>query len=97
SVREVPDDEESAIGGMDVDTTYEGRERYRVNVRYPRELRDNLEALRDVLVPIAPLSPRTMGAVDGPGTTSAVAMNSGGSMGAGAMASGGGMASGLSP
>jgi Cu(I)/Ag(I) efflux system membrane protein CusA/SilA len=58
SVRDVLDVVESSIGGMDVDTTIEGRERYKVNVRYPRELRDNLEALRSVLVPISPLVPR---------------------------------------
>ncbi|WP_437909777.1 CusA/CzcA family heavy metal efflux RND transporter [Sorangium sp. So ce327] len=60
SVRDVLDVVESAIGGMDVDTTFEGRERYRVSVRYPRELRDNIEALRDVPVPVAPLSPRPL-------------------------------------
>jgi copper/silver efflux system protein len=59
TVRDVLDVVESSIGGMDVDTTIEGRERYRVNVRYPRELRDNVEALRAVLVPIAPFMPRT--------------------------------------
>jgi Cu(I)/Ag(I) efflux system membrane protein CusA/SilA len=59
-VREVLDVVESSIGGMDVDTTFEGRERYKINVRYPRELRDNLDALRNVLVPIAPLSPRPL-------------------------------------
>ncbi|RMH62036.1 MAG: efflux RND transporter permease subunit [Bacteroidetes bacterium] len=42
----------SAIGGMNVTTTVEGLERYPVNVRYPRDLRDNLPALRQVLVPI---------------------------------------------
>jgi Cu(I)/Ag(I) efflux system membrane protein CusA/SilA len=41
----------SAIGGEPVTTTVEGRERYTVNVRYARELRDNLPALRRVLVP----------------------------------------------
>ena len=41
----------SAIGGENVTTTVEGRERYPVNVRYPRELRDNLDRLRRVLVP----------------------------------------------
>jgi copper/silver efflux system protein len=41
---------ETAIGGMDVTTTIEGRERYPVNVRYPRELRENLDQLRRVLV-----------------------------------------------
>jgi Cu(I)/Ag(I) efflux system membrane protein CusA/SilA len=58
SVRDVLDVVESSIGGMDVATTYEGRERFKINVRYPRELRDNLDAIRNVLVPIAPLSPR---------------------------------------
>jgi len=33
----------SAVGGENVTTTVEGRERYAVNVRYPRELRDNVE------------------------------------------------------
>jgi copper/silver efflux system protein len=41
----------SAIGGENITTTIEGRERYPVNVRYPRELRDNLESLARVLVP----------------------------------------------
>jgi copper/silver efflux system protein len=60
TVRQVLDVVESSIGGMEVDTTYEGRERYRVNVRYPRELRDNLQELRNVLVPVAPLVPRPL-------------------------------------
>jgi Cu(I)/Ag(I) efflux system membrane protein CusA/SilA len=58
SVRDVLDVVESSIGGMDVDTTIEGRERYKINVRYPREFRDNVEALRSVLVPIPALLPR---------------------------------------
>jgi Cu(I)/Ag(I) efflux system membrane protein CusA/SilA len=41
----------SAIGGEAVTTTIEGRERYSVNVRYARELRDDLEEIRRVLVP----------------------------------------------
>jgi copper/silver efflux system protein len=40
----------SAIGGENVTTTIEGRARYPVNVRYPRELRDNIERLGQVLV-----------------------------------------------
>jgi Cu(I)/Ag(I) efflux system membrane protein CusA/SilA len=40
-----------ALGGETVTTTVEGRERYTVNVRYPRDFRDNPEAIaRDVLV-----------------------------------------------
>ena len=42
----------SAIGGENVTTTIEGRERYPVNVRYPRELRDDLSRLKRVLVSI---------------------------------------------
>lgn len=42
---------EVAIGGKLITTTVEGRERYPVRVRYMRELRDNIEALEDILVP----------------------------------------------
>jgi Cu(I)/Ag(I) efflux system membrane protein CusA/SilA len=45
---------ETSIGGLDIDTTIEGRERYRINVRYPRELRDSIEEIERVLVPIPP-------------------------------------------
>lgn len=41
---------ETAIGGMTISQTVEGRERYTINVRYPRELRDNIELLERVLV-----------------------------------------------
>ncbi len=41
----------SAVGGENVTTTIEGRERYPVNVRYARELRDDLSELGRVLVP----------------------------------------------
>ena len=41
----------ATAGGMTAATTVEGRERYEVNVRYPRELRDNLEKLRGILIP----------------------------------------------
>ncbi len=52
TVRDVLDAVESSIGGIQTTTTFEGRERYRVMVRYPRELRDDPEALRAVLVPV---------------------------------------------
>lgn len=42
---------QTAIGGMVIDNTIEGRERYTINVRYARELRDDLDKLRRVLVP----------------------------------------------
>jgi Cu(I)/Ag(I) efflux system membrane protein CusA/SilA len=40
----------SAVGGENVTTTIEGRARFPVNVRYPRELRDDIETLQGVLV-----------------------------------------------
>jgi len=41
----------TAVGGMNIATTVEGRERYPISVRYPRELRDSDEAIGNVLVP----------------------------------------------
>ncbi|RMH11154.1 MAG: efflux RND transporter permease subunit, partial [Planctomycetota bacterium] len=40
----------TAVGGMNVTTTVEGLERYPVNLRYPSELRDSMEKLRQTLV-----------------------------------------------
>jgi copper/silver efflux system protein len=40
-----------AVGGMEATTTVEGRERYAVRIRYPRELRQDPEAIARVLVP----------------------------------------------
>lgn len=50
TVGDVHDVIESAIGGKNIAYTIEGRERYPINVRYPRELRQDLEALKRVLV-----------------------------------------------
>lgn len=41
---------QAAVGGMKVTTTIEGRERYNVQVRYKRELRDTIETLGRILV-----------------------------------------------
>ncbi|MCP4703661.1 MAG: efflux RND transporter permease subunit [candidate division Zixibacteria bacterium] len=41
----------TAIGGMNIAENIEGLERYPINVRYPRELRDNPEELKRVLIP----------------------------------------------
>jgi Cu(I)/Ag(I) efflux system membrane protein CusA/SilA len=41
----------ATVGGMTAAVTVEGRERYAVNVRYPRELRDDVQKLRDVMIP----------------------------------------------
>ena len=72
TIREVQDVIMSAIGGENVTTTIEGRERYPVNVRYPRELRDEPDKLGRTLVmapggatvPLAQLA--TIRLVEGP-------------------------------
>ena len=51
TVGDVQDVVQSAIGGINITETIEGRERYPVNLRYPRELRDNMENLKRVLIP----------------------------------------------
>jgi len=51
TIGDVQDVIQSAVGGMNITSTVEGLERYPVNLRYSRELRDNLAALRDILVP----------------------------------------------
>ena len=54
SVDDVQEMVQSAVGGMNLTTTVEGRERYPVNVRYARELRNDVEKLKRVLVPVMP-------------------------------------------
>lgn len=46
NIEDVQDIVESAIGGMNITQTVEGRERYPVNLRYPRYIRDSLEKLQ---------------------------------------------------
>ncbi|MBI4821379.1 MAG: efflux RND transporter permease subunit [Deltaproteobacteria bacterium] len=43
---------ETAIGGVTISQTVEGRQRFSINVRYPRELRTNWSNLERVLVPV---------------------------------------------
>ena len=51
TVGDVNDIIETAIGGKNITTTVEGRERYPVNTRYARDFREDLDALKRVLVP----------------------------------------------
>ena len=50
NIDDVQDIVRTAIGGMNVTETVEGRERYPVNLRYPRGVRDSLEKLKELLV-----------------------------------------------
>jgi Cu(I)/Ag(I) efflux system membrane protein CusA/SilA len=74
----------SAVGGMTITQTVEGRERYGVRVRYPQELRDTPERLASVLVAVA----------HGVGSTGGAAPMSGMGPGAGGPAEGTGPARG---
>jgi Cu(I)/Ag(I) efflux system membrane protein CusA/SilA len=51
----------TAIGGENVSTTVEGRERYPINIRYPREMRDDVDKLARTLVSL----PAAAGAMGG--------------------------------
>ena len=51
TVGDVNDVIETAVGGKTIATTVEGRERYPISVRYARDYRGDLDALRRVLVP----------------------------------------------
>ncbi|MBC6995017.1 efflux RND transporter permease subunit [Neolewinella lacunae] len=51
SVTDVQQQIMATVGGMKMTTTVEGRERYAVRLRYPRELRDDPEAIKNILVP----------------------------------------------
>jgi len=50
-IGDVQDVLEVALGGMPLTTTVEGLERYAVNLRYSRDFRENLGALREIVVP----------------------------------------------
>lgn len=52
SLGDVQDVVEAAIGGEPIEVTVEGRERFTINVRYPAALRQDVERLRQVLVPL---------------------------------------------
>ena len=52
-VQDVQDTIATALGGQSVTTTVEGRQRFTVNMRYPRDLRDNPKKIAsDILVPM---------------------------------------------
>jgi copper/silver efflux system protein len=66
SVEDVNEVIEAALGGLPVTTTVEGRNRFTVNVRYAQDFRANLEAVRDVMIPLpAGMAPATSGGMNG--------------------------------
>lgn len=51
TVGDVEDTLQMAVGGMNITQTVEGLERYPVNLRYPRELRDDIDSLGRIMIP----------------------------------------------
>ena len=52
SIQDVQDVLKVAVGGMEITQTVQGRERYGVRVRYPRELRANPTDLKQIYIPV---------------------------------------------
>ncbi len=100
NIRQVQMVIQSAIGGMSVTRTVEGRERYGVRVRYPQELRDQPEKLAEILIPVgsrragygmeAMASPSTMAGMEGSSAGASVSASGGMDMGGGSAMGGGG-------
>ncbi len=61
SIADVQQILEVAVGGMPITQTVEGRERYAVRVRYPRELRGNPADLKKIYVPVEKGNPVPLG------------------------------------
>jgi Cu(I)/Ag(I) efflux system membrane protein CusA/SilA len=61
SIMDVQEVLQVAVGGMPLTQTVEGRERYGVRVRYPRELRSNPDDLKKIYVPVEKGSPVPLG------------------------------------
>jgi Cu(I)/Ag(I) efflux system membrane protein CusA/SilA len=75
NIGDVQDIIETAIGGENIGTVIEGRQRFPIRVRYQRDFRNNLEALRGLLVPT-----NTMNQPGGMQTSSPAMVVAGGSM-----------------
>ncbi|MCX6135200.1 MAG: CusA/CzcA family heavy metal efflux RND transporter [Ignavibacteriales bacterium] len=76
NIGDVQDVIETAIGGENIGTVIEGRQRFPIRVRYQQDFRNNLEALRGLLVPTNTMSPSGSTKM----TTSSSASSGGGSM-----------------
>jgi copper/silver efflux system protein len=63
TVGDVQDIIESSIGGQQVEVAVDGRKRYSINVRYPRQYRENIDQLKRILVPLPAASGASSSAV----------------------------------
>jgi Cu(I)/Ag(I) efflux system membrane protein CusA/SilA len=86
NVADVEDAVELSIGGKNAATTIEGRKRFNVMVRYNRENRESINAMRNIFIPVTGGGTAMAAADDGMGGGSAAAPAMGGGMGGGSMA-----------
>ena len=84
SVQDIQDVIEVALGGKEITMTVEGRQRFPVRVRYPRDYREDEERVRNILIPIGGGGSMT------PSTSETVAVGNGAAM-SGTRGSGGPM------
>jgi len=75
TVRDVQDTLEVALGGMPLTTTVEGLERYAVTLRYARDYRENLEALKEISIPVKTSGAAGMSAGGASGMTAQVPLD----------------------
>ena len=61
---------ESALGGLPITTTVEGRNRFTVNVRYAQDFRGSLDAVREVMIPLPQGKAPASGGMSGDGDAS---------------------------
>ena len=95
TIGDVQDVIETAVGGEPIEVAVEGRNRFTIAVRYPQELRQNLEQLRHVLIPLpAGVGRSSAGAGVTMGSSAAGGGAGGGAMGGDRAASRRGMAGG---
>jgi Cu(I)/Ag(I) efflux system membrane protein CusA/SilA len=52
TVGDLQDVIEAAVGGLPVSTTVEGRNRFSINVRYPRDLREDVNRIQQIVIPV---------------------------------------------
>jgi len=89
SIDDVQEIVQTAVGGMNLTTTVEGRQRYSVNVRYARELRNDLEKLKRVMVPVKMGVPSSVSNNSLPPGGGGLGWGENGGMGAGGPSAGG--------
>lgn len=80
NIGDVEDAIELAVGGKTATTTVEGRKRFDVLVRYNRENRENINAMQNILIPVASSSAKSAsssmgGGMAGSGTTKSAAVS----------------------